>query len=198
MDGVGLPSRMLGADEYEVLHTRTHAKALVLPALGLIAVGALVGAGAAVVPSDYRPVGQLLVAALGAVVAVWWAVLPFLRWRSTTYSLTNRRLVMRTGLLTRVSVDLPLWRVRDLSTQRSLGDRVLGCGTLVAQTEGESGTVVLPDVPEVARVHRAVAELVFGEPGSPASGSPVDGPPTAVLPTAGPFPAGFPRTRSAR
>ena len=43
MARVGLPSRMLGADEYEVLHTRTHAKALVGPALALIGTGALVG-----------------------------------------------------------------------------------------------------------------------------------------------------------
>lgn len=167
MGRVGLPSRLLGADEYEVLHTRTHAKALVLPALGLILVGALVGAGTAVVPSAYRPVGQLVVVVLGLVLAVWWALLPFLRWRATTYSLTNRRLVMRTGVLTRLSVDLPLWRINDLSTQRSLADRMLGCGTLVAQTAGEGGTVALRDVPEVQRVQQAVAELLFGDPARP-------------------------------
>ena len=165
MDAVGLPSRMLGADEHEVLSTRTHAKALVGPALALIGTGALVGAGTAVVPSDYRPLGQLVVLALGTALAGWACVRPFLRWWATTYSLTNRRLVMRTGVLTKVSVDLPLWRVTDVSTQRSLGDRLLGCGTLVAQTAGQ-GVVELRDVPEVQHVQRAVAEQLFGELGA--------------------------------
>jgi uncharacterized membrane protein YdbT with pleckstrin-like domain len=161
MKGVGLPTRMLGAEEYEVLHTRTHAKALVGPAVALIVTGALVGAGTAVVPSDYRPLGQVVVLALGAAFAGWACVRPFLRWRATTYSLTNRRLVMRTGVLNKVSVDLPLWRINDVSTQRSLGDRMLGCGTLVAQTAGE-GSVSLRDVPDVQHVQRAVAEQLFG------------------------------------
>ena len=162
MADVGLPSRMLGADEHEVLHTRTHAKALVGPALALIGTGALIGAGAAVIPSDYRPAGQVVVLVLGAALAGWACVRPFLRWRATTYSLTNRRLVMRTGVLSKVSVDLPLWRVTDVSVERSLGDRLLGCGTLVARTAGE-GAVALRDVPEVQQVQRAVTEQLFGE-----------------------------------
>ena len=162
MGVVGLPSRSLGADEYEVLQTRTHAKALVLPALALIGVGAGVGAGAAIVPSAYRPAGQLVVLALGVVLVGWWTLLPFLRWRTTTYFLTNRRLIMRTGMLTRVSVDLPLWRINDLACQRGLSDRLLGCGTLIAQTAGDGGRVVLRDVPDVQQVQRAVSELLFG------------------------------------
>ena len=162
MAGVGLPSRMLGADEYEVLHTRTHAKVLVGPALALIGTGAVLGAGTAIIPTAYRPVGQLVVLVLAAVLAGWACIRPFLRWRATTYSLTNRRLIMRTGVLTKVSVDLPLWRINDVSTERSLGDRMLGCGTLVAQTAGE-GSVALRDVPEVKQVQRAVTEQLFGE-----------------------------------
>ena len=171
MAGVGLPSRMLGADEHEVLHTRTHAKALVGPAFALIGTGALVGAGTAIVPTDYRPVGQLVVLVLGAALAGWACVRPFLRWWSTTYSLTNRRLVMRTGVLNKMSVDLPLWRIADVSAERSLGDRILGCGTLVARTAGE-GAVELRDVPEVQQVQRAVSEQLFGQLHAAPSGGP--------------------------
>src|SRR3954447_4838818 len=113
MGVVGLPWRTLGADEYEVLQTRTHAKALLLPALALVLVGALLGAGSALVPTAYRPAGQLVVVVLAGVLAVFWSVRPFLRWWSTTYSLTNRRLVLRTGVLSKTSVELPLWRAHD-------------------------------------------------------------------------------------
>ena len=52
---MGLPPKLLGADEYEVIHTRTHAKALVGPALVLIVLGAAVGASRAAVDAGYVP-----------------------------------------------------------------------------------------------------------------------------------------------
>jgi uncharacterized membrane protein YdbT with pleckstrin-like domain len=160
--GVGLPAKLLGTDEYEVLHTRTHAKALVVPAVAFVLVAAGVGAGAALIPSEARPVGQAAIAVVGMLLAVWWCVLPLLRWRTTTYTLTNRRLISRRGILNKVSMDLPLTRVNDVASERSLLDRVFGCGTLNVQTAGEAGTVSLVDVPEVEQVHQTMTELLFG------------------------------------
>jgi len=160
--GVGLPAKLLGTDEYEVLHTRTHAKALVGPAAAFVLVAAGVGAGAALIPSEARPVGQAAIAVVGMLLAVWWCVLPLLRWRTTTYTLTNRRLISRRGILNKVSMDLPLTRVNDVASERSLLDRVFGCGTLNVQTAGEAGTVSLVDVPEVEQVHQTMTELLFG------------------------------------
>ena len=162
--GMGLPAKLLGADEQEVLHTRTHAKALVLPAAALVIVAAGVGAGAALVPVGMRPVGQLAVGALGLVLVVWWCLVPLLRWRTTTYTLTTRRLVTRSGILNRRSHDLPLSRVNDVSSERGLTDRLLGCGTLIVQTAAESGTIVLDDVPDVEHVHQTMTELLLGRP----------------------------------
>jgi membrane protein YdbS with pleckstrin-like domain len=164
LEGVGLPPKMLGTDEYEVLHTRTHAKALVLPAGAFVLVAAAVGAGAALIPSGARPVGQAAIAVVGLLLAVWWCVLPFLRWRTTTYTLTNRRLVTRSGILNKVSMDLPLARVNDVASERSLLDRMFGCGTLNVATASDAGTITLVDVPEVEHVHQTMTELLFNAP----------------------------------
>lgn len=164
---MGLPAKLLGADEQEVLHTRTHAKALVLPAAALVFVGAGVGAGVAAVPGQWRPVGQLAIAAAGLLLVVWWCLIPFLRWRTTTYTVTTRRLVTRSGIINRRSHDLPLSRVNDISSERGLTDRLLGCGTLVVQTAAEGGSIVLVDVPEVEHVHQTMTELLLGAAGSP-------------------------------
>ena len=161
---MGLPPKLLGADEYEVIHTRTHAKALVGPALVLIVLGAAVGAGVALVPTEFRPVGQVAVAALGVIPLWFWVVLPFLRWRTTTYTVTNRRLVTRRGVLNKVSLDVPLNRIHEVSQERSLSDRMFGCGTLQIQTAAEDGLVVLADVPEVEHVHAEMTGLLFGSP----------------------------------
>ena len=101
---------------------------------------------------------------LGLVLVIWWVLLPFLRWRTTTYTITNRRLITRSGILNKIGKDLPLNRINEVSSERSLTDRMFGCGTLNIQTAAEDGTVVLADVPEVEHVHREMTELLFGSP----------------------------------
>lgn len=159
---MGLPTKLLGADEHEVLHTRTHGKVLFWPAVGLVVVGAAVGAGTALVPPGGRPLGQVAVALVGLLLAVWWCVVPFLRWRTTTYTLTDRRLIRRTGILNKLSLDLPLNRVNDVASERSLLDRLFRCGTLNVQTAAEGGTISLVDVPDVEHVHQTMTELLHG------------------------------------
>ncbi len=146
-----------------MIRTRTHAKALIRPALVLIILGAAAGAGAALVPDELRPVGPAVVAVLGLVLAIWWVLLPFLRWWTTTYTITNQRLITRAGILNKVGKDLPLNRVHEVSYQRSLIDRLLGCGTLNVQTAAEDGSMVLSDVPDVERVHATMTELLLAD-----------------------------------
>jgi membrane protein YdbS with pleckstrin-like domain len=165
MDGMGLPAKLLGADEYVVVQLRTHSKVLLRPALGCVAAGALTGVGTALVPTAYRPEGQLAAAAVALSLGLWWAVLPYLRWLATTYTVTNHRVLARRGLLTRIGAELPLARVSDVSYDASLLDRFLRCGTLHIRTGGDGGLVVLPDVPDVEWVHRTVTELVMATGG---------------------------------
>lgn len=176
MDAMGFPARLLGADEYVVAHLRTHGKALILPACGLILAGGLTGAGAALVPSGYRPGAQYVVAGFGGLLAIWWALMPFLRWRTTTYTITNHRLISRRGVLSRAGKELPLVHVVHVSYDRSLSDRMLGCGTLYIRTVGDGVPVVLPDVPDVEEVHREMTSLLFGSAEhTPRLGSDLDG-----------------------
>jgi uncharacterized membrane protein YdbT with pleckstrin-like domain len=162
IEDVALPQKLLGADEHVVIHTRTHIKAMILPALAFVLIATAVGAGAALIPREARPIGQLAIAVLGVVLAIWLVLLPFLRWRTTTYTITNRRLITRSGILNKVGKDLPLNRINEVSYERSLMDRILGCGSLNVQTAAEDGTIVLRDVPDVEHVSREVSQLLFG------------------------------------
>jgi uncharacterized membrane protein YdbT with pleckstrin-like domain len=89
-------------------------------------------------------------------------LLPFLRWRTTTYTITNRRLITRSGILNKIGKDLPLNRINEVSYERSLIDRMLGCGSLIVQTAAEDGTIVLHDVPDVEHVNLQMTQLLFG------------------------------------
>ncbi len=158
---MGLPPKLLGADEHEIVHTRTHAKALIRPVLALILVAAAAGAAAAVVPADARPLGQYAIAVAGALLALWWAVAPYVRWRTTTYTLTTHRLVARRGVFSKSGRDLPLNRIAEVSYQQGVVDRMFGCGSLLVQTAAEDGPLILNDVPDVAEVHRELNALLF-------------------------------------
>jgi uncharacterized membrane protein YdbT with pleckstrin-like domain len=162
MEVVGISAKVLGADEYLVMHMRTHAKSLFWPAVGLIAAGGLIGIGTALIPPAFRPGGQIAVAVLGLALALWWAIIPYLRWSTSTYTLTNRRLITRHGILNKVGKDFPLARVHDVSYEQSVSDRMLRCGTLYISSAADGGRIVLPDVPDVAEVHGTLSELIFG------------------------------------
>jgi uncharacterized membrane protein YdbT with pleckstrin-like domain len=161
---MGYPARLLGDGEEIEFALRPHGKALVRPVLVLL----LTCAGAAfvigVAPDDFRTplvVGVLLVA---AVVLLRWAVAPWLVWLTTNYILTNRRLIMREGVVKREGRDMPLARVNDVSfAHGSLLERMLGCGTLVVESAGEHGQVVLNDLPHVEDVQRELYRLVEEE-----------------------------------
>ena len=96
----------------------------------------------------------VLVALLGVLTLV-----PFLRWVTTHYVLTDRRLITRRGVVARSGRDMPLARVNDISFSHNVFERILGCGTLVVESAGERGQLVLSDVPHVESVQRRIYEL---------------------------------------
>jgi membrane protein YdbS with pleckstrin-like domain len=161
---MGISPRLLGDGEYVVRSTRTHVKALVWPIMLFILLSGAAFLLVPFVPSDPPLLLWLLAVVLTAAIA-YWVVRPAAVWLSATYTLTNRRLITRRGVFTRLGKDIPLYRIHDVSYEHGLVDRVLGCGTLVISAASERGRVVLPDVPAVEELHLAMSELLMGEPG---------------------------------
>lgn len=169
---MAISAKLLGEDEYVVVSTRTHWKALIFPVFLLLVVAAGGGFLAAIVPSgSLQTPGRIAILAVGVVILATFALKPFLNWYFSTYTVTNRRLITRHGILTRTGRDIPLMRINDVSYEHGLIDRVLGCGTLHIESAGERGQVVLPDVPHVEHVHLQMSDLLFGGP----EGKPGDG-----------------------
>jgi membrane protein YdbS with pleckstrin-like domain len=169
---MAISAKLLGEDEYVVVSTRTHWKAMIGPVFLLLVVAGLGGFLAAIVPSgSLQTPARIAILAVGVVIVFAFAVRPFLDWFFSTYTITNRRLITRHGVLTRTGRDIPLMRINDVSYEHGLIDRMLGCGTLHIESAGERGQVVLPDVPHVEHVHLQMSDLLFGGP----DGKPGDG-----------------------
>ena len=159
---MSLPRRILGADEDVILHLRTHGKDLVLPVLGLLVLAAATWAGMVLMPQGWHPVGPWALAVVIGIFLIFVVVIPYLRWRTTTYTLTDRRVITRRGIIHKSGHDIPLSRINNVTYDRSLMDRILGCGTLNLTTAAEE-PVTLHDVPDVERVHVVMTELLFGD-----------------------------------
>ena len=67
--------------------------------------------------------------------------------------------ITRRGWIARNGRDMPLTRINDISFTHTVLERVLGCGTLVVESAGERGQLVLVDVPDVELVQRRLYEL---------------------------------------
>jgi uncharacterized membrane protein YdbT with pleckstrin-like domain len=161
---VAISRRLLNEGERVVVSTRTHVKALLLPALWLILIAAVAGylstfAGSA---NKAEPLLVAVIWLVALVVTLRLVVRPFLTWLTTTYTVTDRRLITRTGVLSRRGHDIPVPRISDVAYEHGLVDRMLGCGTLVISDASEQGRVRLPDIPHVEHVHLAISDLLFG------------------------------------
>lgn len=156
---MGLPSNLLGDGEYEVAHLRTHPKALIWPTVALIVLIGLAIVVLVASPANWRPWSGVAVAVVVLVAVVPLFVVPLVRWLTTTYSITNRRLITRKGIITRTGHDIPLRRISNVSYEHHLTDRIFGCGSLVFTTSAEA-PVVLHDIPDAERVGVTISEML--------------------------------------
>lgn len=157
---MAISNKLLNEGESVVISTRTHAKALILPALVLLVVAGLAGYLTSVTDSG---VAHLITWIVAAALLLWFTVWPFLNWLTSTYTVTTRRLITRHGILTRTGHDIPLNRISDVSYERGVVDRMLGCGTLIISDASDKGRVQLPDVPHVEQTQLKLSGLLFDQ-----------------------------------
>lgn len=176
---MGISPRLLSPGEHVIATTRTHWKALVLPVLVLIVTCAAAGFLIAVLPTgSAHTILLALVLIVAAFIIVWFTIRPALVWLTASYTVTNRRLINRSGVFVRKGRDIPLHRINDVSYERGIVDRLLGCGTLILSDASDEGRSVLPDVPHVEKLQLTITDLLFG---SHPSGDD-DGTPASALP----------------
>jgi membrane protein YdbS with pleckstrin-like domain len=147
--------------EQVIVQSRPQARSLALPALVFL----LIPAAAAYLLAILRPARvaetypQLLdwqpslvtgVLLLAAAAELLYPVRQWLRWAGTLYVLTDRRIILRSGWLSRRRTDVPLDGIRHLQSRQDLLQRLLRSGTLHLDL-GVEGSRSIRDVPEVAR-----------------------------------------------
>ncbi len=72
-----------------------------------------------------------------------WAVIEWMKLRSHKYIITTERLKEETGLLSKHTHELELFRVKDMSFSQPFLLRICGCGNIVLDTSDKSTPVIV-------------------------------------------------------
>jgi uncharacterized membrane protein YdbT with pleckstrin-like domain len=99
----------------------------------------------------------LLVAILryGFVVAEWWV---------ERFVVTDMRVILTSGIITRRVAMMPLGKVTDMTYERSVMGQMLGYGVFIVESAGQDQALSRVDyLPRPDRLYIQVAELLFGK-----------------------------------
>lgn len=125
--------RYLLPGEKCLVAVRRHWSVLMRPLSAAVGAAGLAVAMALYFPSEHVVAHFLLWPVVTA--ATLWGTWHFLVWRNDYLFVTDRRVMVTTGVLTRRVLMVSLAKVTELKFQRSLGGRILGHGTLILESD---------------------------------------------------------------
>ncbi|MGC0364938.1 membrane protein YdbS with pleckstrin-like domain [Rhodococcus sp. 27YEA15] len=161
---MGYPEDALAYDEDLILHRHPHWKMLVIPALVFVSAtavaGFLLGLVEAKLEGTIQTVALVAVGVLWLVLVIWRSVAPFTVWKFTHFIVTDRRVLIRHGVLTHTGIDIPVGRISNVQFRHGLIDRMLKTGTLVIASASDD-PLEFDDIPDVEHVHALLYHQVF-------------------------------------
>jgi membrane protein YdbS with pleckstrin-like domain len=78
---------------------------------------------------------------VGLVAVAWagWLLLKYFKWRMTYFVVTSRRVIYRSGVISKRGVEIPLERINNINFHQRLIDRIIGAGDLDIESAGKDG-----------------------------------------------------------
>jgi len=128
-------------------HWITVIKSVLAPVVLLVVVAiadfTLLGPGYGLYIPRLRTILTLAVVAL----VLLWLIAVWIRWRSISYTLTDQRIKIESGVFGRQEKIIPIDRVQDCTTRQSLLGRILGYGRVEIDAAGAQGAEILDHLP---------------------------------------------------
>jgi uncharacterized membrane protein YdbT with pleckstrin-like domain len=145
--------------EAPVVVTRRH-WASMLKATGQAGLALLLGLWLLGYTGDSQAMSSFAVLVILAALA--WFGWHWLCWRTEEFVITDRRVLLIDGLLSRRVAIMPLSKVTDLTYRRSIAGRLLGYGTFVVESAGQHQAFNQIDyLPAPDRLYQDVSTLLF-------------------------------------
>jgi membrane protein YdbS with pleckstrin-like domain len=168
--GLARVERYLLPSESAVITSRRHWIVVAEPLVSAVAGLALAGAADVRLPADVPFVRDVLW--LGWVLLALRAVWKVVEWRSDWFVVTDERLLLTYGLLTRRVAIMPLAKVTDMSYNVSPLGRVLRYGEFVFESAGQDQALRnITHLPDSRRLFTVLSNELFGPQGVASSRS---------------------------
>lgn len=154
---MGVPRQLLHPGEEVLVDIRPHWTSLLGPLLATLVVVSL--AVTLDIEIDHAPVAAHWAEGVAAALPCAWLVARFLRWRRTDLVVTNRRVLLRHGVVRRRLAQVSLDELTRVEVEQTLPRRLVGSGRLVAVAvvDGEETDVlVLEDVRRPVVLQRVI------------------------------------------
>ena len=129
---------------------------MVWPTIGLIAIVALTGYFGG---SFSKPWINVLIYVAAPLLAFFVWLVPLLAWLGRNYTITTRRIVLRSGFLVRVRQELMHSRSYDVTVRKTALQSMFGSGDVLINS-GQEHPILLKDVPDADLVQAALHDLM--------------------------------------
>jgi len=155
------PDHLLSRGETVVLHKHPHWKVLALPVLWLVLVIGAAAFGLAMLNSRSESPGvwPLVIIAAALLLIVFLVVVPFVKWRTEHFVLTDRHVFFRAGFFKRREHQIPLGRIQNLEVNVTFWGRILGYGTLTVESAADQ-PLSFYNVASLPRVQGQLNQLI--------------------------------------
>jgi len=105
------------------------------------------------------------------VIGLLWLLVRYLRWIRTVFAVTSRRVIVQRGILGRDFDEIPVLQVRGVDVHQTVGERILGYGTVRVSSEGGSrlGNEDWRGIPKPFRFQKLIESASIGPSSPPAT-----------------------------
>jgi uncharacterized membrane protein YdbT with pleckstrin-like domain len=140
--------------------------ALIAAVLALVGVSLLITPWSSIKGGEASVAGPLRWAGVGClVVAAIFFAIGLVRRSATEMAVTNKRVIVKTGLADRRTIELLLQRIESIAVEEPAMGRILGYGTVIVR--GTGGTPeVFPQIARPLEFREQVQRQIAGEPKS--------------------------------
>ena len=151
------PSRLLNDYETVAVDLHPHWWYFAQPVAALIG-SMFLGVLAKIFADD---AGTLRVAVVYFVIALIvasmaWVVVRYLKWTTTSFVITSDRLIFRTGVVSKMGVEIPLERINTIHFSQKVFERLTGSGDLIIESGGEDGQQRFTDIRRPDQMQKAI------------------------------------------
>ncbi|SDP03634.1 PH domain-containing protein [Nakamurella panacisegetis] len=157
------PDNLLSRGESVVLHKHPHWKVLILPTVAFVV---FIGGGfalAAILRNwSHHGIAWIAIAVVAVIGLILLTLVPFIRWRTEHFVITNFHVFFRTGILHRREHQIPLGHIQNMETSVPFWGRLLGYGSLIVESAADQ-PLEFENVASLAKVQSTLNQLIMDD-----------------------------------